>query len=75
MKNSKIEIDLKDFEGKSILELKRAIYNELTKVRVIYSVPRPGDEKRTFEYHPFEMPNLSDSRNDYIIKESQYGDL
>ncbi|MGI0106542.1 hypothetical protein [Salinimicrobium sp. WS361] len=74
MKNSKIELDLKDYEGRSISELKNAIYNELNKLKVIYSAPRPGNDKRIYSYHPFETLPPRDDRDYHIIKEIQYGD-
>jgi len=66
---NKIIIDLKQFEGKTILDLKREIQNQLGKIRVHYSVPNPKNPNRTLDYYPYSGFNFQDNKNSEIIKE------
>ncbi len=69
MNNQKIHIDLKDFEGKTVLELKREIQNQLGKIRIFYSASNPINPNRTFDYYPYESFDFSNNHNSEIIKE------
>ena len=69
MEQNKIVIDLKKFEGKSILELKQEIHSQLSKINITYSAPNPKNPNRTFDYQPYTDWNFQDKKNSEIIKE------
>jgi len=64
---NKIEIDLDNFSGRSVIELKSHIAEILSKLEITYKVPRPGAQDRTLSFSPYESFDLKDGRNHEII--------
>ena len=69
MEEDKIVIDLKKFEGKTILDLKQEIQNQLSKIKITYSASNSVSPNRTFDYQPYADWNLQDNKNSETIKE------
>jgi ribosomal protein S10 len=67
MDNNVIQIDLNEFEGKSIYDFKMKIAETLRNIEIQYTVPSPkGERKATMR--PYSHFDLSGNENYYKIE-------